>query len=184
MLPASVGSRAVGLIGTLLLARYLAPDAVAGVAYLPSGSGRDLTADALARAFAVTELRPASSGAAPRARRRAPSAARGSVEHGVGVTRLPGADLLVYRKTGVPLVTVGLYAPRLRFDPPGRAGLGSLLVRSAVRGAGELDAAGLAFAFERLGGSLATSSTSDWLGYGASVLAEHLGEAATLLETV
>jgi zinc protease len=165
-------------------ARYLAPDAVAGVAYLPTGAGKDLTADTLARAFAVSELRPASNRGLPHARSRPPGSARPSAEHGVSVTRLPGADLLVYRKTGVPLVTLGLYVPRLRFDPPHHAGLGSLLVRAAVRGAGDFDAAGLAFAFERLGGTLATSSASDWLGFGASVLAEHLGEAATLLDTV
>lgn len=165
-------------------ARYLAPDVVAGVVYLPSSAEGGLTADGLARAFAVTELRPSSAGAAPRARARPPGSARTVVEHGVSVARLPGADLLVYRKTGVPLVTLCLYAPRLRFDPPGQAGLGSLLVRSAVRGAGDFDAAGLAFAFERLGGTLATGSTSDWLGYGASVLADRLGEAAILLDTV
>jgi zinc protease len=111
-------------------------------------------------------------------------AARPRAEHGVSVTRLPGADLLVYRKTGVPLVTLGIYVPRLHFDPPGQAGLGSLLMRAAVRGAGDFDAAALAFAFERLGGTLATSVASDWLGFGASVLVEHLGEAATLLDSV
>jgi zinc protease len=165
-------------------ARYLTPDGVGGVAYLPSGAGRDLTADALARAFAVTELRPAVGGGVPRVHPRPAVAAQVSTEHGVSVTRLPGADLLVYRKTGVPLVTLGIYVPRHRFEPPAQAGLGSLLVRAAVRGAGDFDAAGLAFAFERLGGSLATGAASDWLGFGASVLVEHLGEAATLLDTV
>ena len=165
-------------------ARYLVPEAVAGVAYLPDRAGKELTADGLARAFAVTELRQAGNGAAPRARPRPAGSARPSLEHGVSVTRMPGADLLVYRKPGVPLVTLGVYVPRHRFDPPSQAGLGSLLVRAAVRGAGDHDAAGLAFAFERLGGTLATSSASDWLGFGASVLAEHLGEAATLLDTV
>ena len=165
-------------------ARHLAPDAVAGVAYLPTGAGRDLTPDALARAFAVTELRPAVGAGTQRVAPPSPGTTSPVVEHGVSVTRLEGADLLVFRKTGVPLVTMGVYVPRHRFDPPALAGLGSLLVRAAVRGAGDFDAAALAFAFERLGGTLATSSTSDWLGFGASVLAEHLSEAATLLEAV
>jgi zinc protease len=165
-------------------ARHLAPDAVAGVVYQPSGVGADLTTESLARAFAVTELRAAANGDSPRVQPRPAVAAGARAEHGVCVTRLHGADLLVYRKTGVPLVTLGIYVPRLRFDPPDQAGLGSLLVRAAVRGAGDFDAAGLAFAFERLGGTLATSSVSDWLGFGASVLVEHLGEAATLLDTV
>jgi zinc protease len=165
-------------------ARHLAPDAVAGVAYLPSGAPGELTADSLATAFAVTELRAAGNVGSPRVRPRPAATARLKPEHGVGVTRLPGADLLVFRKPGVPLVTLGLHVPRLRFDPPGQAGLGSLLVRAAVRGAGDFDAAALAFAFERLGGTLATSSLTDSLGFGASVLVEHLGEAATLLDTV
>jgi zinc protease len=165
-------------------ARHVAPDAVAAVVYLPAAAGRDLTGESLASAFAVTELRAAVNGASPRIGPRPAVAARAKLEHGVNVTRLPGADLLVYRKTGVPLVTLGIYVPRVRFDPPGQAGLGSLLMRTAVRGAGDFDAAALAFAFERLGGSLATSSVSDWLGFGASVLVEHLGEAATLLDTV
>ena len=69
---------------------------------------------------------------------------------------LPGADLLVRRKTGVPLVTLGhLRAPPASSTRRRRRGSGRSLVRAAVRGAGELDAAALAFAFERLGGTLA-----------------------------
>ncbi|HWB39993.1 MAG TPA: pitrilysin family protein [Gemmatimonadales bacterium] len=165
-------------------ARHLAPDAVSAVVYLPPAGGAELTADALARTFAVTELRAAGNGAVPRLAPPPPIVARPTSEHGVSVTRLPGADLLVHRKAGVPLVNLGIYVPRQRFDPPPLAGLGSLLVRTAVRGAGELDAAALAFAFERLGGTLGTSSASDWLGFGASVLSENLAEAAALLETV
>jgi zinc protease len=165
-------------------ARHLTPDAVSGVVYLPPDEGRDLTADALARAFAVTELRPALPPPPSRPAARPAIPARPAGEHGVSVTRLDGADLLVHRKAGVPLVHLGIYVPRRRFDPPLQAGLGALLVRSAVRGAGDLDAAALAFAFERLGGTLATSAASDWLGYGASVLSEHLPEAALLLESV
>jgi zinc protease len=165
-------------------AKYLAPDAVSAVVYLPENGGKDLTSDALARTFAVTELRAPGNGAAVATPRRPAAPARAKREHGVSVTRLPGADLLVFRKAGVPLVNLGVYVPRPRFDPPAQAGLGSLLVRSAVRGAGDLDAAALAFAFERLGGTLATSSASDWLGFGASVLSEHLPEAAALLDTV
>ena len=69
-------------------------------------------------------------------------------------TSLPGADLLVRRKLGVPLVNLGIYVPRVEFEPPAQAGLGALTARSAVRGAGDLDAGALAFAFERLGGTL------------------------------
>jgi len=164
--------------------RYLQPDAVAGVAYLPRGEGTDLTAGQLARAFAVTELRPAAAAPAPVAIRRAPGRAGGIREAGVLLTRLPGIDLLVRRKAGVPLATLGLYAPKLHFDPPAQAGLGALLVRSSLRGAAGLDSGALAYAFERLGGTLTPGATSDWLGFGTSVLAEHLAEAAALLELV
>jgi zinc protease len=84
----------------------------------------------------------------------------------------------------VPLVNLGVYVPRARFEPPSLAGLGALTARSAVRGAGDLDAGALAFAFERLGGTLGTSAASDWTGFATTVLAEHLGPAAALLELV
>ncbi|MGH7580266.1 MAG: M16 family metallopeptidase, partial [Gemmatimonadales bacterium] len=85
-------------------ARHLTPDTVAGVIYLPQAGGRDLTADSLGRTFAVTELRAAANGAAPRPARRPAVPAGSTLEYGVSVTRLPGADLLVRRKAGVPLV--------------------------------------------------------------------------------
>jgi zinc protease len=53
-----------------------------------------------------------------------------------------------------------------------------------VRGAGDLDAGGLAFAFERIGGTLSPNATSDWLGFGSTILNRHLGEAAALLRQV
>ena len=164
--------------------RCLHPDAVAGVAYLPEGEGADLTTDGLARAGAVTELRPVA--APPVTVTPRPPARRvaGTREAGVLLTRLPGIDLLVRRKPGVPLTTLGLYAPKLHADPPAQAGLGALLVRSALRGAGGMDPGALAYAFERLGGTLSPGAASDWLGFGTSVLSEHLGEAASLLQLV
>ncbi len=168
-------------------ARHLQPDAVSAVLYLPDHAGQPLTADALGRAFAVSELRPpppAASIAPPPppvpVQGRLTTRRVAEVLH----TTLPGADLLVRRKTGVPLVHLGIYVPRLELDPPAKAGLGALTVRSAVRGAGDLDAGDLAFAFERLGGTLSASVASDWLGFGSTVLAEHLAEAAALLELV
>jgi len=168
--------------------RYLRPDAMSAVAYLPHERGPELTAESLGSAFAaafaavpapLAEPAPAVP-AAPAPRAVAPAGETAGVLH----TALPGADLLVRRKPGVPLVTLGVYARREAFDPPAQAGLAALAMRSAVRGAGGLDAAGLAFAFERLGGSLSPSVASDWLGFGATVLAERLPEAAALLAEV
>jgi zinc protease len=171
-------------------ASVLDPEGVSAVVYLPAGEGEDLTAEKLARAFAVTELggsaarRLGDSAPPPRpgARtNRSPASRRVAEIHHLA---LPGFDLLCRRKAGVPLVALGVYVPRLRFDPEGKAGVGALTVRSATRGAGEYDAPGLAFAFERLGGSLTPVVTLDWLGFGTVVLAPHLDEAAALLHTV
>jgi zinc protease len=165
--------------------RYLDPSAVAGVAYLPRGEGGELTTEMLARAFAVTRLSPTPGTAtAVQPGPRHPVAAPGLLQSEVLLTRLPGVDLLVRRKPGVPLVNLGIYVPKLTFDPPGQAGLGALTVRSAVRGAGELDAGTLGFGFERLGGSVSPIAATDWLGFGASVLRDHLAEAAALLDLV
>lgn len=164
--------------------KYLPPDSVSGVLYLPRAEGADLTDETLARAFAVTPL--AAAGSPPPARRvsRPPLGVRSRREANVVHSELPGVDLLVWRKTGVPLVSLGIYVPRRRFDPPEQAGIGALTVRSAVRGAAGLDAGGLAFAFEGLGGTLGAIAASDWLGFGTTVLAEHLPEAAALLDSV
>jgi zinc protease len=167
--------------------RYLQPDAVSAVLYLPDDEGDELTADALARAFAVSELRPpAPAAASPAVATPTPAGTRPPTRREAGVSHisLPGADVLVRRKIGVPLVTLGIYVPRADFEPAAQAGLAALMTRSAVRGAGELDAGALAFAFERLGGTLSASAASDWTGFATTVLAEHLAPAAALLHLV
>ncbi|HEV8178650.1 MAG TPA: pitrilysin family protein, partial [Gemmatimonadales bacterium] len=148
-------------------ATYLQPDNASAVAYLPEESGPELTAQVLERAFAVTALSttPAQPESPKLRVQKAASMPVGRWESDVLHTQLSGADLLVRRKDGVPLVTVGIYVPRVEFDPSGQAGLGALTVRSSVRGAGELNAAGLAFGFERLGGTLSGAVASDWLGF-------------------
>jgi zinc protease len=165
-------------------ARYLQPDNVSAVTYLPEEEGQDLTVAVLERTFAVTALRESRPQAVQRKRVEPVSKVTGQWEADVFHTLLPGIDLLVRQKPGVPLVTLGVYVPRVEFDPASQAGLGALTVRSSVRAAGNLDAGGLAFAFERLGGSLSATAASDWLGFGTSVLSEHLGEAAALLDLV
>ncbi len=166
-----------------VVARYLSPDAVSAVAYLPRDGGQELTAHRLASAFAVTQLRvvPTPDGAPARSRPLPAGPTRGTTRHGTLHVVLPGADLLVRRKAGVPAVRLGVYVPRLEPDPPSQAGLGALAARSAVRSAGGLDAAALAFAAERLGGTLGAAVASDWIGFGTTVLAERVADAAGLL---
>jgi len=164
--------------------RYLHPDSVSGVLYLPGTAGADLTSEALARAFAVTPLAPVGTPVPMHRPKPMPMVAHPRLDGSVLHTALPGVDLLVRRKPGVPLATAAIYVPKRHLDPAEKAGLGALTTRSAVRGAAGLDAAGLAFAFEGLGGSLAASAATDWLGFGTTVLAEHLAEAAALLDSV
>ncbi|MFZ5624030.1 MAG: M16 family metallopeptidase, partial [Gemmatimonadota bacterium] len=114
--------------------RHLAPDAVSGLVYHPRDRGEEFTVDLLASAFAVSALTPL---APPEVPALAPAPARPSPrreQYGVLHAALPGADLLVRRKPGAPLVTVGVYVARLPFEPPEQAGLGALAARSALRG--------------------------------------------------
>ncbi len=165
----------------------LDPGAVSAVIFQPRGRGADLTSAGLGATFAAPNGRGAGPG--PAAGTTSPPVRPVPVTRPAPVAKvyhvaLPGFDLLVRRKPGVPLVTLGVYVPRATFDPAGQAGVSALAVRSAVRGAGDLDAASLAFALERLGGTLTTSVTLDWLGFGTSVLAPALGEAGRLLHLV
>ncbi len=95
-----------------------------------------------------------------------------------------GADLLAWPRAGSGLVTVACHVPRAGPETEADAGLAALALRSAARGAGGLDARGLARAFERLGGSLVSSAGPDLVGYSTTVLAEHVDEAARLLALV
>lgn len=164
-------------------ARYLEPGRIAGLAYHPEGAGLDLDAGMLAAAFSGRG-KPPSSGQPV-----IPHYQRGHSPGGRRVAKvlhvaLPGADLLIRRKTGVPTVTLGAFALRGGMETPATAGVGALAARSAVRGAGDYDAGQLAFAFERLGGALGVSIAADWVGFNTTVLADRTGQAAALLAAV
>jgi len=166
-------------------ARHLVPANVAAVEYLPKEAKSALTAELLEEAFRAPKSKsPAKSAAtatpAPRpSRTLVASRAVAGTHHFV----LPGADVLVHRKGGIPTTTLHFHFPR-PWESIARAGLGALSVRSAVRGTDALDAAGLALAMERLGGSLSPSASTDALALGATVLTDHLGEAAALIGSV
>jgi zinc protease len=163
---------------------HLDPAAVAAVVYHPRSAGEDLTAEHLDRSFARPTAPPRSSRAAPlvtvpRPRAR-PSRSVALVTH----VALPGVDLLLRRREGVPTVTLGVYRLRTEAEPSHQAGLGALGVRSAIRGAGAFEGPMLAEAIECLGGAISPAVTTDWFGYQGSVLSEHLVEAAVLLDEV
>jgi zinc protease len=163
------------------VAHYLRPEDVSAVLSLPHAEGDDLGAEQVSRAFAFTQLRAAPDPAIPVPVASAPVRTSARQEADVMHAALPGVDLLVRRKAGVPTVSLGLYLPRHNFDPPEAAGIGTLVVRSAMRGVAGGDAGQLAFAAEGLGGTLLPGLALDWLGWSTSVLSRHLGSAATLL---
>lgn len=163
--------------------RYLTPNSVSGVLYLPQEGGDVLTADRLARAFAATALEPATPAPAPPTWPDAPvrRAVRGTTTASVLHIPLPGVDVMVRRKSGVPTAFLGYYVPRTTREPAGLGGIASLSMRSLVRRAGSLDARALAFAAEGLGGTLAATAGIDWTGLTLPVLSENLVAAARLL---
>ncbi len=165
--------------------RYLRADAVSAVVYLPDASGADLTVEGLRRAF-EGPARPADPAPNLEVLPVSPPVRAVGVTRTAGVAHLalPGADLLVKAKPSVPLVTLGWYRRRSEAEAPGRAGVGALAVRAAARGAGSFDLAGLADAFEVLGGSLGTSVAADWHGFGASVLAANRDQALQTIREV
>jgi zinc protease len=164
--------------------RHLDPAAVSAVVYHPRDRGEELTAEQLGAMFdeAAPRRLPPVSGMAVSVP--APRAAAGTRIGGVRHVALAGTDLLVRQRLGTPTSLIGVYRRRTAFETLGEAGVGALAVRSALRGAGDLDAGGLAEAFERLGGTLVPSITADWFGFQSTVLSEHAAEAATLLRRV
>ncbi len=163
------------------VSRYLRPEDVSAVLTLPGDRGVPLTPEQVERAFAVTRLQPAPDVAVLASPTIRPIRTPVRKEAGVLHASLPGVDLLVRRKAGIPTAAVGLYLRRTRFDPPESAGIGALVVRSALRGVAGGDASELAFAVEQLGGTLLPGLALDWVGWSTSVLAQHLPTAAAIL---
>ncbi|HET7023919.1 MAG TPA: pitrilysin family protein, partial [Gemmatimonadales bacterium] len=164
-------------------ARYLVPDAASAVAYLPRNAGEDLDAGRLRGAFDAAPITvPVRS--EPAIGVPTPRPASGRSVAGVEHVRLPGADLLVRRRPGTPLTTLGVYFPRQGWESAADAGIAALTMRSLIRGAGERDAAQLALASERLGGSLNPVTNADWVGLGITAIAGRTGAAAALLHSV
>jgi zinc protease len=163
---------------------WLDPETIAGCVYLPYNAPDQLEAGALRDRFQARPPPIAGSKAAPVPVVPAPVASRGTRFSGVLHVALPGADLLIGRKLGVPLISLGVYRRRSVAEARSSAGLGALAVRAAVRGTATLDATELALAFEACGGSLAPLIAADWFGFATTTLSEHGAAAAALLEEV
>ena len=142
------------------------PESVAAVVYLPDGEGDDLTPERLAAAFAVAAAHDHR--AAPEARSPAPPAAAsrrtGRAPPRCCTWRSPALDLLIRRKPGVPLVTLGVLLPRDASSRPRRRG--SARSRAvAVRGAGRFEARRSPSPSSDWAGPSAPSAGTDWLGF-------------------
>ena len=163
---------------------WLDPDLLAAVTFLPEGEGDELDPGRLQDTFRQSTWTLPEATEPPPTSIPPPVTVRGAVTSGVLHVELPGVDLLIGRKPGVPLVSLGVYRRRTMTDTVKAAGLAALSVRSAARGAGGLDAGTLALAFERLGGALSPHASPDWFGFGTSVLSDRTVDGAALLHSV
>jgi zinc protease len=164
--------------------RHLDPEALSAVVYHPRAAGPELTVERLAAAFTAARTPRRETTLPVGLGEPAAKPTRGRTVAGVLHVPLPGVDLLLRRREGVPTASLGLYRLRASEETLSDAGLGALMVRASVRGAAGVDAAALAVAFEQLGGAIAPAVTTDWFGFQGSVLGEHLVQAALQLERV
>lgn len=171
-----------------LAQRYLDPEQAGLVVYRPAGtpaiaSDRDEMRRRLDGAPAA-EVEPLAAAlpqapaihGGPRAERE---------ESGVRVYRTPsGVPILVRRKPGA-LVNAGVYVQGgARDEPLARAGLTSLMVRTAVKGTAQRTAAQIAEEAELLGGSVGGAAGSESFGWSISVPARQAAPAVALLADV
>jgi zinc protease len=171
-----------------LAQRYLDPEQAGLVLYRPDGTPaiasatdamRQLLDDApradIQVAAVATPEAPAVHGG-PRTERE---------ESGVRVYRTPsGVPILVRRKPGA-LVHAGVYVQGgARDEPLDRAGLTSLMVRTAVKGTGRRTAAQIAEEAELMGGSIGGATGSESFGWSISVPSHQTAPAIALLADV
>jgi zinc protease len=171
-----------------LVQRYLDPEQAGLVLYRPDGTPtiasatdemRRLLDDApraeVSAAAVATPEAPAVHGG-PRAERE---------ESGVRVYRTPsGVPILVRRKAGA-LVHAGVFVHGgARDEPLDRAGLTSLMVRTAVKGTDRRTAAQIAEEAELLGGSIGGATGSESFGWSISVPSHQTAPAIALLADV
>jgi zinc protease len=163
---------------------WLDPGTIAACAYLPHAASDELDPGSLRTRFLAPAPAIAGPPTPPIPVRPVPVPSRGIRTSGVLHVALPGADLLIGRKVGVPLIALGVYRRRSVAEVRSTAGLGALAVRAAIRGTATWNAAELALGFEACGGSVAPLIAADWFGFGTTVLSEHVAEAAVLLSEV
>lgn len=169
--------------------RHLTPSSVAAVVYRPHQAPQLATTapDLVARRNGSTPVAPITPGAA--SVERAGGRGRMSVEQVEGDVRVyrspTGLPILVRRKAGALVTHAGVMAVGgVRDEHPDRAGLTSLVVRGAVKGAAGRTAPQLADAVEMLGASLGGTVGSDTFGWMISAPLRYTSDAIRLLADV
>lgn len=165
-------------------AKYLCPDAVSAVLYLPQSTGDDLEATALAATFTSAVPQVVAAPVVAPVEVPPPRPVRPVRRRDIVTVELPGVDLLIRRKASVPTVTLGVHQRVVVRESAALAGVAALAVRSLTRGTSRFDAAELAAQFEACGGTLGTSIAADWFGVSATALADRWPRAAMLLQEV
>ncbi|HUQ97948.1 MAG TPA: pitrilysin family protein [Gemmatimonadaceae bacterium] len=169
--------------------RYLDPDKAAVLVYRPEKTPA-IASDAIAMrevldAPAVEKLPsipPHPAPPPPRTKR----AKLEREEQGVSVFRtVAGIPILVRRKSGTPMASVGVYFVGGAVEEPADlAGLTLLTARTSVKGTASRTAAQIAEDSEMLGGSISASAGSDSFGWSFSVPTARYAEAVALLGDV
>ncbi len=165
--------------------RYLTLEGVCAVGFMPEGAETGLHtgwpptpngADAVRR---ITVPEVPSGGSIP------PLREIREVAKGIFHVEHDNVDFITREKRGSGLVTLGLHFPGVPTkETAANAGISSLFVRSAVRGAGGLSSEELAEVVERLGGTLGSSVRADYLGWWITVPVKRAVNAASLLRLV
>jgi zinc protease len=170
--------------------RYLAADNAGVIVYRPSSSDIMAPGVAEAREMLDSEPRPAALPAtkpyAARALASASPAAFEREEAGVRVYRTThGTPIVVRRKPGAPLLHTGVFVlGGASGEPAERAGLTTLMVRTALKGTATRTALQIAEEGEMLGGSVAGAAGAESFGWSISVPARYTAAAIELLSDV
>ena len=161
--------------------RWIDPQSVSAVSYLPEGRGTDLDVNDVAARLVHWAGTPLA--ALPDIPVEAPPAIHVPVagDDVVRLVSLDGVDVIVRPKRDVPTITLGVFGPRDPGETLATAGLGALGVRSAIRGVGPYGAGSVAAAFERRGGAVGAHVGGERFGFSCTVLADEAPAAATLM---
>ncbi|HEX8851346.1 MAG TPA: pitrilysin family protein [Gemmatimonadaceae bacterium] len=169
--------------------RYLDPDQAGVVVYRPASAPPVIRSPRMLREELALGAPPLD-GEPPRAARiptpLSSTPLREREEEGIVVYRTnEGVPILVKRKPGAPLASIGMLTLGGAVDEPAdEAGLTMLMARSATKGTGIRTAAQIAEDAEMLGGSVAASVSAESFGWSITVPNARAAAAVELLADV